>query len=170
MSHLGSLQDLFIEQLQDIYDAENQLIESIPAMASAAHDQDLRDAFTHHLDETREHLNRLREIFRGLSLPAERKRCKAMAGLIKEAEEVLTASGDRDVLDAALIAAAQRIEHYEIASYGTVRAFAKRLDYSEAARLLDKTLTEEGNADKKLTKLAEGTLLQRSINKEAASA
>jgi ferritin-like metal-binding protein YciE len=170
MSHLRSLQDLLVDQLQDIYDAENQLIDALPAMANAAFDADLQQAFSHHLEETREHANRLREVFRLLGVPADRKHCKAMAGLIKEGEEVLQSSGDRDVLDAALIAAAQRVEHYEIAAYGTVKAFAKRLDHGDVGRILDQTLGEEGNADKKLTKLAEGGLLHRSINKEAANA
>lgn len=170
MATLNTLQDLLIEQLQDIYDAENQLIDALPSMANAATDPELRKAFDGHLEETREQAGRLREMFSLLGLPAERKRCKAMAGLIREAEEVLEATGDPVVIDAALIAAAQRVEHYEIAAYGCVRAFAKRLGHSSVAHLIDKSINEEGNADKKLTKLAEGGIFAHSINKEAAHA
>lgn len=168
MTTLHTLEDLLADQLRDIYDAEQQLATSLPAMAVAAHDEDLKKAFNHHLEETRDQISRLHEIFRDLGIPAVGKHCKAMAGLIRESEEVLEASGDPDVIDAALIAAAQRIEHYEIAAYGTVKAFAKRLDHKHAAGLIEKSLEEEGNADKKLTKLAEGSLMHRSINKEAA--
>lgn len=171
MSHLNSLQALFVDQLQDVYDAESQLIAAMPKMANAAHHADLRDAFLEHLEETREQASRLREVFRSIGLSAERKPCKAMAGLIREGEELLNHGGDPDVIDAALIASAQRIEHYEIAAYGTLKAFAKHLEHRDAANLLDETLTEESKADKHLTKLAEGSLLHRSsINKEAANA
>ena len=168
MSEFNTLQDLLVAQLEDIFDAEHQLIQALPAMAKAASDEDLSEAFVNHLAETMEQVGRLREVFQLVGGIAQRRSCKAMAGLIRESEEVLHCSGDRDVQDAALIAAAQRIEHYEIAAYGTVKAFAKRLGYNDAADLLDKTLDEEGNADKKLNKLAEGGMMTRSINKDAA--
>lgn len=170
MSHITSLHDLLVALLEDIYDAEHQLIEALPAMGNAANDEALAEALETHHDETLEHVGRLREIFHLIKSSPQRKPCKAMAGLIRESEEVLQCSGDRDVLDAALIAAVQRIEHYEIASYGTVKAFAKRLGYNDVANLLDKSLNEESNSDKKLGKLAEGGFLTRSINKDAAEA
>jgi ferritin-like metal-binding protein YciE len=168
MTTLLTLHDLLVDQLQDIHDAEHQILAALPAMSNAAFDEHLQDAFVDHLAETHEHIDRLIEVFGIVGAMPKRKPCKAMAGLIRESEEVLNSTGDRDVLDAALIAAAQRIEHYEIASYGTVRAFAQRLGMDDAAKLLDKTLDEEGNTNKKLTKLAEGGMLTRSINKSAA--
>lgn len=151
----NSLQELFEHQLKDLYDAEQRLIEALPKMADKAHDSSLKKAFKDHLKETEVQVERLEEIFSKLGQEPERVKCAAMVGLITEGGEVLDATGDPDVLDAALIAAAQRVEHYEIAAYGTARTFARRLGNSYVAELLQQTLDEEGAADKKLTDIAE---------------
>ncbi len=164
---LNSLNDLFVEQLRDLYSAETQLVEALPKMASAASHDELRQAFEHHLDETRGHVDRLREIFEQLGTTPGSETCEAMKGLIEEGEEVVKAQGDAAVKDAALIAAAQRVEHYEIAGYGTVRTFADDLDLGDARDLLDQTLDEEGSADKLLTKLATGGMLKAGLNERA---
>jgi ferritin-like metal-binding protein YciE len=137
-------------------------------MAQQAHSTDLKDAFNHHLDQTRNHVSRLNEIFSNLGTTGSGEECEAMKGLIKEGEDIMKATGNADVKDAALIAAAQRVEHYEMAGYGTVRTYAEELGYNEAADLLQQTLDEEGKANKKLTSLAEGGLLSSGINKKAA--
>jgi ferritin-like metal-binding protein YciE len=164
---LNSLNDLFVEQLRDLYSAETQLVEALPKMASAASHDELRQAFEHHLDETRGHVDRLREIFEQLGTTPGSETCEAMKGLIEEGEEVVKAQGDAAVKDAALIAAAQRVEHYEIAGYGTVRTFADELDLGDARDLLDQTLDEESTADKLLTKLATGGMLKTGLNERA---
>ena len=164
---LNSLKDLFVEQLRDLYSAETQLVEALPKMASAASHDELRQAFEHHLDETRGHVDRLREIFGQLGTTPGSETCEAMKGLIAEGEEVVKAQGDSAVKDAALIAAAQRVEHYEIAGYGTVRTFADDLDLGDARDLLDQTLDEESSADKLLTKIATGGMLKTGINERA---
>lgn len=169
MNHLNNLQELFIHELRDLYNAETQLVTALPRMAQSAHSTELKEAFNHHLDQTRNHVTRLDKIFSDLGTTGTGKQCEAMKGLIKEGEEVLNAGGDTAVKDAALIAAAQRVEHYEIAGYGVARTFAEELGYDDAAKLLQKTLDEEGNADKKLTKLAEGGLLRSGINKKAVA-
>ena len=169
MHHLGSLQDLFVYQLRDLRSAEQQLVNALPKMAQAASSTDLRDAFNQHLEQTRNHVQRLDTIFSDLGMTPGSEECEAMKGLIKEGENAIQAQGDSVVKDAALIAAAQRVEHYEIAGYGTVRTYAKELGYDDAASLLDKTLDEEGNTDKKLTKLAEGGIFQSGINKRATA-
>jgi len=166
--HFESLHDLLVEQLQDIFDAENQLIVALPRLAAAATHPELRKAFSDHQRETEEHIARLRQVFNKLNIPVERKTCKAMQGLIEEANEIFKATGDRNTIDAALIAAAQRIEHYEIAAYGCVRAFARLEDQVEVEDLLNQTIKEEGGADKLLTKIAQGTLFRESINEAAA--
>jgi ferritin-like metal-binding protein YciE len=155
---LNTLNDLFVVQLQDLYDAEIRLTEALPKMAAAATSMDLKRAFENHLAETQTHVTRLEEIFRALDMDLERETCDAMKGLIAEGDEVLSATGDHMVKDAALIAAAQRVEHYEIAGYGTVRAFAQQLGYHQAAALLQETLDEEGTADKILTEIAESVV------------
>ena len=160
---LQSLQDLFVEQLKDIYSAENQLIKALPKMAKAASDPNLQSAFTEHLEQTKGHAQRLEQIFEKLGASPRGKKCKAMEGLIEEGKETMEEEGEPTVLDAGLIAAAQRVEHYEIAAYGTVRSYAKTLGDDEAAELLQQTLDEEGETDKKLTGLAE-----RLINAHAA--
>jgi ferritin-like metal-binding protein YciE len=166
---LGSLQDVFEAQLGDLYDAEKQLLVALPKMAGAASTDELREAFQTHLQETRGHVERLESVFSDLKLPAPTEQCKAMRGLIAEGEEVVNATGDPAAKDAALIAAAQRVEHYEIAGYGTVRTLAKELDYDDASSLLDETLDEESKADSLLTKIATGGMLRSGVNKEAAT-
>lgn len=152
---MESLRDLYIEQLRDLYDAENQLIEALPKMAEAVHHSDLKNAFHQHLRQTREHVTRLERLFSALGEKPEGQTCHGMKGLIKEGQEMIKAKGDPDVIDAGLIAAAQRVEHYEIAGYGTVRAYAEILGAGEAVKVLEKTLQEEEETDNKLTELAE---------------
>ena len=162
---LDDLKDLYIEQLRDLYNAENQLVEALPKKVEASSHGELRQAFESHLDETREHVSRLEEIFSNLGEDPSGEKCEAMEGLIEEAEELLEKDADVDVLDAGLIAAAQRVEHYEIAGYGTVRTYAERLNRQDDADLLNRTLQEEEAADKKLTGIAENV-----VNPEAAHA
>jgi ferritin-like metal-binding protein YciE len=164
---LTSMQTLFVHELRDLYDAENQLVMALPKMAEAATNIDLKDAFRTHLQETTNQIARLNRIFQGLGVPASGMRCDAMEGLIKEGEKIIRVPGDPDVKDAALIGAAQRVEHYEISAYGTARAHAKLLDYEDAADLLKESLNEESKADDKLNKIAEGGLFSTGINKEA---
>jgi ferritin-like metal-binding protein YciE len=152
---LESLQSLFVEQLQDIYSAEEQIIEALPKMIESAHDPGLRQAFTQHLEQTRGHVRRLDQIFDQLSgTDRDKETCKGMQGIIKEGEQIVKAKGDPDTRDAGLIAGAQRVEHYEIASYGCARTFAELLGRSEWARLLQQTLDEEKDTDQKLNQLA----------------
>lgn len=167
MHHLNSLKDLFIHELRDLYSAESQLVNALPKMAQAATSADLREAFNHHLEQTRNHKKRLDTIFNQLGTTSGGEECEAMKGLIKEGEAVVNAQAASAVRDAALIAAAQRVEHYEMAGYGTVRTYAKELGHSEAASLLQETLDEEGDANKKLTGLAEGGILKTGINEKA---
>lgn len=150
-----SLETLLIDQLRDLYDAEQRIIQALPKMASAAHSTALKTAFQQHLRETQSQMTRLERVFEALGQTAEAETCEAMQGLVEEGHEVINASGDPDVKDAALIAAAQRVEHYEIAGYGCARTFAQRLGNQEAVRLLQQTLDEETATDKKLTQLAE---------------
>jgi ferritin-like metal-binding protein YciE len=138
-------------------------------MAHAAHSAELRQAFTDHLEETRGHVERLDEAFGELSVPRRTETCEAMRGLIAEGSEIVEATGDPAAIDAALIAAAQRVEHYEISAYGTARTLAGELGHDRAAALLDETLAEEAKADKLLTKLAAGGMLRGGINQEAAA-
>jgi ferritin-like metal-binding protein YciE len=163
-TQLDSMETLFLDQLQDLYDAEKRLVDALPKMADAAHNQSLKSAFQNHLRETQNQVTRLERVFQMMGKSAKGKTCEAMKGLIAEGQEVLGAKGDSDVKDAALIAAAQRVEHYEIAGYGTARTFAQRLGKPDAARLLQETLDEEGAADKKLTQLAE-----QNINPKASA-
>ena len=158
-----SLHDLYVEELRDLYNAENQLLKALPRMAKAASHEDLKAAFTEHLEVTRGQVERLERIFKDLGEKAKGKKCKAMEGLIEEGKELLEEDIDPMVLDAGLIAAAQRVEHYEMAGYGCVRTFARLLGYDKAADLLQETLDEEGEADETLTELAETI-----INVEAA--
>jgi ferritin-like metal-binding protein YciE len=163
----NSLKDLFVEQLRDLYDAEHQISRALPKMANAASSNELKEAFNMHLDQTRTQIQRLERIFSDLGMAPQGENCEAMQGIIKEGDQVINAQGDPNVKDAALITAAQRVEHYEIAGYGSVRTYAKELGYSDAADLLQKTLDEEGNTDSKLTKLAEGGLFSKGINEKA---
>ena len=161
---LESLNDLFIEQLEDLYDAENRITKALPEMADAAQSSELKQAFRSHLRETEGHVQRLEKVFQIVGKDAKAKTCDAMKGLLKEGQEMIKSKGDSNVKDAALIAAAQRVEHYEIAGYGSLRTFAEKLGYKDAAQILQKTLDEEGAADKKLTHIAE-----QSINWKAAA-
>jgi ferritin-like metal-binding protein YciE len=153
---LDNLETLLVMQLKDLLSAEEQLIKALPKMAEAASSADLKNAFTTHLSETREHKQRLERAFGMLGRSPEAESCEAMQGLIAEGNEIIQAEGDEEVKDAALIAAAQRVEHYEIAGYGCARAFALKLGHKQVAELLDQTIEEEGNADKILSHIAEG--------------
>jgi len=162
---LNSLQDLFIEDLKDLYSAENQLIKALPKMAKAATTPELKQAFQTHLKETEGHVKRLEKIMQDLDESPKGKKCKAMEGLIEEGKELMEEDAEPEVLDAGLIGAAQKVEHYEIAGYGTVRTYAQILGNDQAARLLQQTLDEEGMTDKKLNAPA-----MECINVEAAQA
>jgi ferritin-like metal-binding protein YciE len=166
---INTLNDVFAHELQDLFSAEQQLVQALPQMAAAASNQELREAFEHHLEETRGHVRRLTDVIAQTGLASSPQRCEGMAGLIREGEEVLSAGGDANAKDAALIAAAQRVEHYEIAAYGTARTLADQLDFDDAKDLLDETLDEESNADKLLTKIATGGMFSAGINKQAAA-
>jgi ferritin-like metal-binding protein YciE len=152
---LTTLEDLLVDELKDLYSAENQLLKAIPKMAKAATSADLRKGFEKHLRETKEHVNRLEKVCKELGVSPRGKKCSAMEGLVEEGADVIKEDADPDVKDAALIAAAQRVEHYEMAGYGCVRTYAKLLGYKSAAKLLQQTLDEEGATDKALTKLSE---------------
>ncbi len=154
-TEFNTLNDLFLEQLEDLYDAEKRLTDALPKMAQAATSPELKQAFEDHEAQTRQHVQRLEQIFHRLGKSPQRETCEAMKGLIKEGEEMMGAKGDNAVRDAALIAAAQRVEHYEIAGYGTVRNFAQRLGLTDVAQTLQQTLDEEGATDKRLTAIAE---------------
>jgi ferritin-like metal-binding protein YciE len=167
--NLNSMNDLLFDELRDLYSAENQLLVALPLMANAANSSTLKKAFQQHLEETRGHVQRLTEIFTELGQSLSGESCKAMEGLIAEGNQVIQTAGDPDVKDAALIGAAQRVEHYEMAGYGLVRTFAKELGYEMTAKLLQQTLDEEGAADKKLTGIAEGGLFRKGINQRAAT-
>ena len=160
---LESLKSLYVHELKDLYSAETQIQEALPRMIEAADDEGLKDALRSHLKETRDQIGRLETIFEDLEYSPRGHRCKGMEGLIREGEDLLKDVADDDVLDAAIISASQRIEHYEMAGYGVARAYAEKLGDYSAADLLRKSLEEEGAADRKLTDLAE-----RRINFEAA--
>jgi ferritin-like metal-binding protein YciE len=162
---LSNLHDLYVDELKDLYNAESQLLKALPKMAKAASAPELKRAFEDHLEVTQGHVQRLETIFEDLSIPARGKKCKAMEGLIAEGAELIAEKGEPSVKDAGLIAAAQRVEHYEMAGYGCVRTFAKLLGYEDAVALLQQTLDEEGEADKALTELAESII---NINAEGA--
>ncbi|MGB7327307.1 MAG: ferritin-like domain-containing protein [Rubripirellula sp.] len=152
---LDSLSKLYVHELKDLYSAETQLLDAIPKMQEAASNSDLKDCFTAHLDETKTHVSRLESIFKELDFEPGGHKCAAMEGLIKEGEGLIKSDIDPSVLDAALIASAQRIEHYEMAGYGTARTYAEKLGSHKAAETLQTTLNEEGHANQKLTRLAE---------------
>lgn len=164
---LSSLNNLLLHELRDLYSAETQLTDALPQMAQAASHDDLKAAFNEHLEETRGHVDRLERVFDQLGERPEGVHCEAMEGLIEEGEELIQEGGEDNVKDAALIAAAQRVEHYEIAGYGVARNYARQLDLSEVSDLVDETLGEEKAADKKLNKLATGGWLSEGINEEA---
>ena len=162
---VDSLRKLYVHELKDLYSAETQLVEELPGMADKASDPDLKKAFRSHLEETKRQRSRLEQIFKDLDFSPGGHRCEGIAGLIKEAHGLTQDVTDDEVLDAALIAAAQRVEHYEMAGYGVARAYAEKLGDYAAADLLQQSLDEEGAADRKLT-----TLALRRINFEAATA
>jgi len=151
---MNSLQDLLIHDLKDLYNAEIQLTKALPKMAKAASDPSLKQAFQTHFAETEQHVQRLEQILQELDESPEGKKCKAMEGLIEEGKDLIDEDAEPEVMDAGLIGAAQKVEHYEIAGYGTVRTYAQMLGNDQAARLLQQTLDEEGATNKKLTELA----------------
>lgn len=159
---LDSLRTLWVEEMRDLYNAENQLLKALPKMAKTASTPELKQAFESHLEETRGHVERLDEIFDKLGKKPTGKTCKAMKGLVEEGSEMMQEEGPDSVIDAGLIAAAQRVEHYEMAGYGAARTFASILGEDEAEDLLQETLDEEGAADEKLTEIAESI-----VNEEA---
>lgn len=162
---LDSLEKLFLEELKDVYNAEKQILRALPKMAKAAESPQLQQAFTKHLKETEGQVQRLERVFRELGQSVRGKTCKGMQGLLEEGKEVMEEDGEGAVIDAALIASAQRVEHYEIAAYGCLRTYAQLLGYSQAQQLLQQTLDEEEAADEKLTQLGEA-----GINQAAAAA
>jgi ferritin-like metal-binding protein YciE len=162
---LDSLRTLWVEEMRDLYNAENQLLKALPKMAKTASTPELKEAFETHLEETRTHVERLDEIFDKLGKKPSGKTCKAMKGLVEEGSEMMQQDGPDSVIDAGIIAAAQRVEHYEIAGYGVARTFASILGEDEAEDLLQETLDEEGAADEKLTEIAESI-----VNEDAEEA
>jgi len=160
----NQLKEIYVEELKDLYSAENQLVKALPKMAKAATSEDLRAGFEEHLEQTKGHVQRLEDIFKTLGENPKGKTCKGMQGLVTEGSEMIEEEGEGEGLDVGLISAAQRVEHYEIAGYGSVAAYADLLGEEEAASLLRMTLEEEKETDKKLTELA------REINVEAAGA
>ena len=159
------LEELLVDELKDLYSAENQLVKALPKMAKAAASPELRRAFERHLEETRRQVERLNQIGETLEVKLTGKKCKGMEGLIEEGKEIIEEDMDENALDAGLIGAAQKVEHYEIAAYGTARTHATLLGFNKIAKLLQQTLDEEGATDKKLTALAESI-----INVEAVQA
>jgi len=150
----NSLQELYVEQLRDLYSAENQLVKALPKMVKAAQSDALRKGFEQHLAQTKGHVDRLEQIFSAMDKSPKGSKCAGMEGLVEEGEEVIREQSGSDALDSGLIASAQRVEHYEIAGYGTVRTFAELLGEEEAVNLLQQTLDEEKETDEKLTELA----------------
>ena len=166
---MQTLNDLFEHEIADLYSAEKQLVEALPKMASAASDEKLRKAFEHHLEETRGHLNRVKEALGELGVANPTEVCKGMQGLIAEGEETIQMGGDPMASDAALIAAAQRVEHYEIAAYGSARQLADDCGFDGIKDLMDQTLDEESQADKLLTKIATGGMFKAGVNQQATT-
>lgn len=161
----GTLHDAFVEELRDTYDAEKQLTKALPKMSKAATSVELREAFEAHLEETRQQIERLEQVFESIDEKPRGKHCEGMAGIVEEGQSVMQEEFDDTTADACLIASAQRVEHYEMAAYGTLVAWARAMGHTTAADLLEETLDEEKAADEKLTALAEG-----GINREAAAA
>jgi ferritin-like metal-binding protein YciE len=163
MAAITSLRELLVDELRDLHNAENQLVKALPKMAKAASNEELKEGFTQHLEETKGHIDRLDRALKILGASAKGKTCQAMKGLVEEGSEAIEADAPDAIRDAYLIGAAQRVEHYEIAAYGTARAFAETLGETKIADLLQDTLDEEGETDKKLTALAQ------TVNEEANS-
>jgi len=164
MTETGTLHDAFLDELRDAYDAEKQILKALPKMAKAATSKDLRAAFEGHLEETRTHVERLEQAFASLDEKVRGKHCDGVAGIIEEGKAVMEEDFDDQTMDACLIAAAQRVEHYEMAAYGTLVAWAQAMGHTEAASLLEETLSEEKAADEKLTGIAES-----GVNEDAAA-
>ena len=161
---MKNLQELFVEQLKDVHNAEKQLVKALPKMAKAATTRALRKAFEDHLAVTKEQVTRLDSVFEEVGARPGRKKCVAMEGLVQEGQELIAEEPAPEVLDAGLIAAAQRVEHYEIAAYGTLRSYAKLLGHENAVKLLEKTLKEEEETDKLLSDLAEGGVNEKAVS------
>lgn len=162
---LENLHDLYVDHIKDILNAENQIVKALPKMAKAASSPELKSGFEQHLEETKTQVERLKSIFEDLGMRPVGKTCKGMAGLIEEGQELLEEEAAPDVLDAGLIAAAQKVEHYEISAYGTVATYADQLGYTKAAKILHQILEEEKRTDEKLTSLAERGLNRKAENK-----
>src|SRR5215475_6211243 len=160
---LETMKELLLDELQDLYSAETQITKALPKMVKTSSNAELKHAFESHLKETEGHVQRLEKIFKHLQESSKGKTCEGMKGLLKEGEERIKEGGEPDVVDAGLIAAAQRVEHYEIAAYGSARTYAELLNENEVARLLDDTLNEEKSADQKLTKIS------KAVNMRAAA-
>ncbi|HKD05486.1 MAG TPA: ferritin-like domain-containing protein [Bryobacteraceae bacterium] len=163
MPKISTMEELFLDEIQDLYDAEKQLTKALPKMAKAASSDALRQAFEEHLEQTRGHVDRLEQVFEALGGTPKGKKCEAMVGLVKEGDDIASNTDETSVRDAGLIAGAQKVEHYEIAGYGSARAHAHRLGHDRIVSLLDMTLDEEKETDEKLTELAEDR-----INEDAA--
>lgn len=161
---LESLRDLYIDELKDVYHAEKQILKALPKMAKKATHDELRAAFEEHITVTEEQVRRLETIFDDLGLPSRGKKCLGMEGLLAEGKEIMSEGAEPEVLDAAMISSAQRVEHYEIAAYGTLRTYARQLGFENHAELLQRTLNEEGETDKLLSRIAES-----SVNLDAES-
>ena len=161
---LSSLHDLLVDELKDLYSAENMPVKVLPKMAKAAENDELRQGIEEHLEQTREHVNRLEQIFKKLEVRGRGKKCTAMEGLIEEGKEIMKQDAGPAVKDAALIGAAQKVEHYEIAGYGTARTHASLCDEEEIADLLQQTLDEEAETDRKLTQLAESSINEMAMS------
>ncbi len=155
---METLKDLYVEELKDLYSAENQIIKALPKMIKAASHDELKDAFARHLKETEIHAERIEQVCDDLGVSPKGKKCVGMEGLLKEGQELIKEKPEPDVLDAGLIAAAQHVEHYEMAGYGCVRTYARQLGYQSQAELLQATLDEEGTTDKFLTEIAESSV------------
>ncbi len=162
-----NLQELLIHELKDLYDAEHHIIDALPKMADAAHSPDLKQAFKMHLEETKNQVSRLEQVFQLMGEKADRKSCPGVQGIIKEGQEIMKKGGDPEVIDAGLIGAAQKVEHYEIAGYGTARTWARQLGHSQVANLLQQTLEEEGNTDHKLSRIAESHINLEAVKQAA---
>ena len=162
---LASLEELFVEELKDIYEGEQRTLKALPKMAEAASSSELRSAFQEHLEQTKGHVSRLEQIFDQLGEKAKASKCEGLQGIIEEGEDLMDKDAEGSVMDAGLIASAQKVEHYEMASYGSLRTYAETLGHRDAADLLQRTLDEEKAADKKLTQIAESF-----INTDAAQA
>jgi len=165
MARVTTMEELFLEEIRDLYDAEKQLMQALPEMADAAASDELRDAFEDHLEQTEYHVQRLERIFEALGEKATGKKCAAMTGLIKEGSDWVGATGENAVRDAGLIAAAQKVEHYEVSGYGSARTHAAILGNDRAASLLDETRLEEKEADERLNALARNLINERAVDR-----